>query len=30
MASFRIAVPELQFIGQDLARPECVTTTARC
>jgi hypothetical protein len=28
MASLRIAVADLQFVGQDLARPECVVTTA--
>jgi hypothetical protein len=28
MASFRIAVADLQFVGRDLARPECVVTTA--
>jgi SMP-30/Gluconolactonase/LRE-like region len=29
MTPFRIAVSELQFVGQDLARPECVVATAR-
>jgi hypothetical protein len=29
MTSFKIAVSELQFVGQDLARPECVVATAR-
>jgi SMP-30/Gluconolactonase/LRE-like region len=28
MTSFRVAVAELQFVGRDLARPECVVTTA--
>jgi sugar lactone lactonase YvrE len=26
--SFKVAVSDLQFVGQDLARPECVVTTA--
>ena len=29
MTLFRVAVSDLQFVGQDLARPECVVTTAR-
>jgi hypothetical protein len=28
MTSFKVTVADLQFIGQDLARPECVVTTA--
>jgi hypothetical protein len=28
MTSFRSAVPDLRFVGQDLARPGCVVTTA--
>ena len=29
MMSFTVAVADLQFVGHDLARPECVVTTAR-
>jgi hypothetical protein len=29
MTSFRVAVSELRFVGRDLARPECVVTTAQ-
>jgi hypothetical protein len=28
MTSFKVTLADLQFIGQDLARPECVVTTA--
>jgi sugar lactone lactonase YvrE len=29
MIPFEVAVPDLQFVGRDLARPECVVTTAQ-
>jgi hypothetical protein len=29
MISFTVTVPNLQFVGRDLARPECVVATAR-
>jgi hypothetical protein len=29
MMPFKVAVPDLQFVGQELARPECVVATAR-
>ena len=28
MISFNVALSDLQFVGHDLARPECVVTTA--
>jgi hypothetical protein len=29
MSSFKVAVSDLEFVGRDLARPECVVATAR-
>jgi hypothetical protein len=29
MMPFEVAVSDLQFVGRDLARPECVVTTAQ-